>query len=202
MEAISPYYYGLVKQIGPWKTTRQDILRAQKPYEYTPNNQIDTPYTMPSGNGSVYAQYSSQGLIYNASTTPVVASFGKLRRGRIVKSKKVAIIGSDGKLVGSPIDSYGMVKFMDYARAQVQNQTQNSTISVPLNSFRFEGFNNAEASRPYHAPQSSLGSVVGQLGNIGLGSDLNMAEESIVSRYDAKMGSPVGAVDYPYGYFE
>lgn len=120
MTAINPYYYGLVKQIGPWKTTRQDILRGQKTYQYTPNESIELPYVMKSGNGQLYETYASQGLIYDAATAPVMTVKGKLRRGKIVKAKKVQIIDPSGNVV-SPTDNYFLNKYMGEMRSNVRN---------------------------------------------------------------------------------
>lgn len=124
---MNPYYYGLVKQIGPWKTTRTDILRGQKPYQYTPNEQTELPYTMKAGNGNLYAAYSSQGLIYDASTSPVMVSFGKVRRGKIQKAKKVVVVDSDGKLV-APTDNYFLNRYMGEIRQEVQNDILESDL--------------------------------------------------------------------------
>jgi hypothetical protein len=123
----NPYYYGLVKQIGPWKTTRQDILRGQKPYQYTPNEQTELPYTMKAGNGNLYAAYSSQGLIYDAATSPAMVSFGKVRRGKVVRAKKVVVVDSDGKLV-APTDNYFLNRYMGEIRQEVQNDILESDL--------------------------------------------------------------------------
>jgi hypothetical protein len=123
----NPYYYGLVKQIGPWKTTRQDILRGQKPYQYTPNEQTELPYTMKAGNGELYAAYSSQGLIYDAATSPAIVSFGKVRRGKVTRAKKVVVVDSDGKLV-APTDNYFLNRYMGEIRQEVQNDILESDL--------------------------------------------------------------------------
>jgi len=120
MATQNPYYYGLVKQIGPWKTTRPDILRGQT-YKYTPNEQTENPYTVKSANSQLYEQYSSQGLIYDARTSPVVTVKGKLRRGKVVRAKKVIqIVDSSGKIV-SPTDNYFLNRYMGEMRGAVQN---------------------------------------------------------------------------------
>ena len=123
----NPYYYGLVKQIGPWKTTRQDILRGQKPYQYTPNEKTEHPYLPKAGNGDMYAAYSSQGLIYDASTSPAIVSFGKVRRGKVVRAKKVVVVDSDGKLV-APTDNYFLNRYMGEIRQEVQNDILESDL--------------------------------------------------------------------------
>ena len=123
----NPYYYGLVKQIGPWKTTRQDILRGQKPYQYTPNEKTELPYNMKAGNGSLYAAYSSQGLIYDAATSPAIVSFGKVRRGKVTRAKKVVVVDSDGKLV-APTDNYFLNRYMGEIRQEVQNDILESDL--------------------------------------------------------------------------
>lgn len=125
--SANPYYYGLVKQIGPWKTTRQDILRGQKPYQYTPNDQVELPYDMKSGNGHLYSTYASQGLIYDASTSPVMVSFGKVRKGKITRAKKVVVVDSDGKLV-APTDNYFLNRYMGEIRQEVQDDILESDL--------------------------------------------------------------------------
>jgi len=120
MATQNPYYYGLVKQIGPWKTTRPDILRGQA-YKYTPNEQTENPYTVKSANSQLYEQYSSQGLIYDARTSPVVTVKGKLRRGKVVRAKKVIeIVDTSGNIV-SPTDNYFLNRYMGEMRGSVQN---------------------------------------------------------------------------------
>ncbi len=132
MATVNPYYYGLVKQIGPWKTTRQDILRGQKPYQYTPNESTENPYTMKSGNGQLYETYSSQGLIYDAATSPVVTVKGKLRRGRVVRSKKVVqIIDSSGNIV-APTDNYFLNRYMGEMRADNREQILQSDLGTGM----------------------------------------------------------------------
>lgn len=123
MTTVNPYYYGLVKQIGPWKTTRQDMQRGQKPYQYTPNESTELPYTMKSGNGQLYEQYSSQGLIYDAATAPVITvSGGGNKRGKVTRAKKqVKIIDPSGNLV-SPTDNYFLKRYMGEMRGDVNNQ--------------------------------------------------------------------------------
>ena len=125
--SANPYYYGLVKQIGPWKTTRQDILRGQKPYQYTPNDQTELPYDMKSGNGHLYSTYASQGLIYDAGTSPVMVSFGKVRKGKITKAKKVVVVDSNGKLV-APTDNYFLNRYMGEIRQEVQGDILESDL--------------------------------------------------------------------------
>lgn len=123
MTTVNPYYYGLVKQIGPWKTTQQDIFRGQKPYQYTPNQEIELPYTMKSGNGQLYEQYSSQGLIYDAATAPMITQTAgrssKLKRGKVVRAKKqVQIIDPSGNIV-APTDNYFLNRYMGEIRVNV-----------------------------------------------------------------------------------
>lgn len=124
MTTVNPYYYGLVKQIGPWKTTREDILRGQKPYQYTPNEETENPYTMKSANSQLYEQYSSQGLIYDAATSPVITAqsprSSKLKRGKVVRAKKeVKIVDPSGNIV-SPTDNYFLNRYMGEMRGDVQ----------------------------------------------------------------------------------
>ena len=128
----NPYYYGLVKQIGPWKTTAADIMRGQKEYQYTPNNQAEVPYDVKAGNGMLYETYASQGLIYDASTSPVITIGGKARRGKITKAKKVQIIDPDGKIV-APTDNYFLDRYMGEMRQEVGRDIIESELGGGLN---------------------------------------------------------------------
>ena len=128
----NPYYYGLVKQIGPWKTTASDMLRGQKEYQYTPNNQAEVPYDVKAGNGMLYETYASQGLIYDASTSPVITIGGKTRRGKITKAKKVQIIDPDGKIV-APTDNYFLNRYMGEMRQEVGRDIIESELGGGLN---------------------------------------------------------------------
>lgn len=132
MATVNPYYYGLVKQIGPWKTTRQDILRGQKIYQYTPNESTENPYTIKSGNGQLYETYSSQGLIYDAATSPVIKVSGKLRRGKVVRSKKIVkIVDSNGNIV-APTDNYFLNRYMGEMRAGNREQILESDLGTGM----------------------------------------------------------------------
>lgn len=128
----NPYYYGLVKQIGPWKTTAADMMRGQKEYQYTPNNQAEVPYDVKAGNGMLYETYASQGLIYDASTSPIITIRGKTRRGKITKAKKVQIIDPDGKIV-APTDNYFMNRYMGEMRQEVGRDIIESELGGGLN---------------------------------------------------------------------
>lgn len=139
MTTVNPYYYGLVKQIGPWKTTRQDILRGQKPYQYTPNESTENPFTMQSANSQLYEQYSSQGLIYDAATAPVITSqaprSSKIKRGKVTRAKKqVQIVDPSGNIV-APTDNYFLNRYMGEMRADVQNSIIEADLGGGQNDF-------------------------------------------------------------------
>lgn len=132
MTTVNPYYYGLVKQIGPWKTTKEDILRGQKPYQYTPNESTENPFTMKSANSQLYEQYSSQGLIYDAVTSPIITAqtprSSKLKRGKVVRAKKqVQIIDTFGNIV-APTDNYFLDRYMGEMRGDVQNDVAEANL--------------------------------------------------------------------------
>lgn len=214
---MNPYYYGLVKQIGPWKTTARDLKNGQS-YDYTPNNQIDTPYTVSAGNGSVYAQYSSQGLIYDATTSPEYVSrkSGKVKRGKVVREKTVALVGADGEPIVNP-QTYAMQQFMKYQSTEIISKNKaiairgmgttedgdvlrvstSSKSVIPVPGLAPSPSSPLHEVKEDNSPTSMALSQMVQ--GLQVDPEAMLTQEEIVSRIpDAEMNS-VGPIDEPYG---
>lgn len=195
MATVNPYYYGLVKQIGPWKTTKQDILRGQKLYKYTPNEETENPYTMKSGNGQLYETYSSQGLIYDAATSPVIKNVkGKLKRGKVVRSKKVVqIVDSSGNII-PPTDNYFLNKYMGEMRADNRNQILQSDLgtgmsdAAMLSAIASTATMNSSSDQTYSAISTEVMDAITYDGAIF--EDLNIGGEENIDR-GAQLNNPI-----------
>ncbi len=122
MALAQPFFYGLVKQVGPWAQTKQDRLLGQKPYSYTPNHSVTDIYTVKAVNPIPYEQYSTKGIIYDATLSPVTVNAGKPARGTIKRAKKVVLVDSMGRVV-NPTDSYFLNKYMGEMRQQAAAST-------------------------------------------------------------------------------
>ncbi len=201
----NPAYYGLVKQSGPWAETQQDKLFGQKPYKYTPNNSVTQPYIVKVSSSSPYESYVSQSIIYNATIDPVYVSQGKIKRGRVVRAKKVALVDSNGNLI-NPSDSYFLNKFgseLRHNNAQALSQVYGAVgdlVGKGIDPVQMaEEANEAEPNKPLHRPSSIGSSIINGIGNVTLGSDIVMAEP-IVDRGAQLDANMIGAdVDVPYG---
>lgn len=208
--SVNPYYYGLVKQIGPWKTTARDLMNGQY-YKYTPNEQTEDPYTMAAGNGSVYAQYSSQGLIYDATTTPTIVSGGKLKSGKVVKAKQIMLVGAGGVPVLNP-NTYAMEKYMEYNRQAIAAGIKsNSFGTVPepiITNTALGSSTTASTPSPMYKPagDSPTGDLLAEaIKDLQVDPEvMRGVEETIVSRpaQDVTMSIPGVTVDEPYGDIE
>jgi len=113
MAILYPKFWGLVKQVGPWDTTRADLQRGQSGSAYTPNHTTASPYDNSAVNGFTYEQFSTSNIIYGQDVEPMQGSDlsfalgGAGKRGKGLRSTKKVIANNqvfiDPK-TGQPID--------------------------------------------------------------------------------------------------